>query len=72
MSEADECYQYVNKLENIDVNMLSMNIESERWPGCLIPYWLQVKLVGNPAASTITLVEQLRLFKKLKGYNEAR
>ncbi|XP_045464777.1 mediator of RNA polymerase II transcription subunit 24 [Harmonia axyridis] len=72
LPESDECYQYVKKLENIDVSMLSMKIQSETWPGCLIPYWLEVKLVGNPATSTLTLVEQLRLFQKLKGYNDAR
>ncbi|XP_044767173.1 mediator of RNA polymerase II transcription subunit 24 isoform X2 [Coccinella septempunctata] len=72
MPETDDCYQYVKRLENIDVNMLSMNVESEEWPGCLIPFWLEVKLVGNPASSTATLVEQLRLFQKLKGYDDAR
>ncbi|KAL3274964.1 hypothetical protein HHI36_019738 [Cryptolaemus montrouzieri] len=52
--------------------MLSLKVRSEKWPGSLIPYWLEVKLVGNPAASTAVLVDQLRVFQRLKGYNDAR
>lgn len=72
LSENDEAYKLVKKLENIDVNMLTLQVTSEKWPGSLIPYWLEIKLVGNPAATTVTLAEQLRLFQRLKGYKDGR
>ncbi|CAH0546383.1 unnamed protein product [Brassicogethes aeneus] len=68
----EDTFKYVRKLESIDTNMLCLPVESEKWPGSLIQYWLIVKLIGNPCASTAVLVEQLRLFQILKGYNNTR
>ncbi|KAK9891976.1 hypothetical protein WA026_017459 [Henosepilachna vigintioctopunctata] len=72
LPETDTSYIYVKKLENIDVNMLSMKVPTEKWPGSIIPYWLEVNLVGNPSAPTAVLVEQLRLFQRLKGYEDSK
>jgi mediator of RNA polymerase II transcription subunit 24 len=72
LSESDDLLKSVKKLENIDVSTLSHPINSEKWPGSLVQCWLEVKLVGNPGASTSSLSEQLRLFQKLKGFDGSR
>lgn len=72
LSESDEVLPHVKKLGTIDVNTLSLPLSCETWPGSLIQCWLEVKLVGNPGASTQSLAEQLRLFQRLKGFGNAR
>lgn len=72
LSDGDEIKQFVQKLENIDVNMLRLPVVSEPWPGTLTQCWLEVKLIGNPGSSTVVLAEQLQIFQRLKGYDDAR
>lgn len=59
-------------MANIDVNVLTLPVSSEKWPGCLIQCWLEVKLLGNPGTSTTALAEQLQVFQRLKGFSDAR
>uniref|UniRef100_A0A6P7F1K9 Mediator of RNA polymerase II transcription subunit 24 n=1 Tax=Diabrotica virgifera virgifera TaxID=50390 RepID=A0A6P7F1K9_DIAVI len=72
LGEEDEILPFVRKLSNMDVNILQLPIKSENWPGSLIQCWLQVKLTGNPGTPTSALAQQLRIFKKLKGFSHAR
>ncbi|XP_056632124.1 mediator of RNA polymerase II transcription subunit 24 isoform X1 [Diorhabda sublineata] len=70
--EQDEILPYIRKLANIDVTILHLPIKTETWPGSLIQCWLEVKLTGNPGTSTAILAQQLKIFKKLKGFSNAR
>lgn len=67
LQETDEVIKYVAKLENIDIHLLCLPVNSEKWPGSLIQCWLEVKLIGNPGADTSTLADQLQIFQRLKG-----
>lgn len=67
LQDTDEVKMYVAKLENIDINVLCLPVKSENWPGSLVQCWLEVKLIGNPGASTKSLADQLRIFQRLKG-----
>ncbi|KAJ8919728.1 hypothetical protein NQ315_006256 [Exocentrus adspersus] len=72
LTETDELLKYVRKLGNIDINMLCLPVDSEKWPGSLIQPWLEVTLVGNPGGSTAVLAKQLQIFQRLKGFSDAR
>ncbi|CAG9816325.1 unnamed protein product [Phaedon cochleariae] len=72
LTEADEVLKYVRKLSNIDVHMLQLPVDSEKWPGSLIQCWLEVKLTGDPGTPTPILCQQLQIFQKLKGFDDAR
>ncbi|XP_023022207.1 mediator complex subunit 24 [Leptinotarsa decemlineata] len=72
LTEADEVANYVRKLGNIDVGMLQLPVNREKWPGSLIQCWLEVKLTGNPGSTTTELCQQLQIFQKLKDYSNAR
>ncbi|XP_076263468.1 mediator complex subunit 24 isoform X3 [Rhynchophorus ferrugineus] len=72
LQDTDEVKMYVSKLENIDISVLCLPVKNEKWPGSLVQCWLEVKLIGNPGASTKSLADQLRIFQRLKGYNDSR
>lgn len=72
LTETDELVSYVQKLGSIGINMLCLPVNSEKWPGSLIQCWLEVKLIGNPGSSTSALAKQLQIFKRLKGFSDAR
>ncbi|XP_030750121.1 mediator of RNA polymerase II transcription subunit 24 isoform X2 [Sitophilus oryzae] len=72
LQDSDEIKKYVAKLEHIDINVLCLPVKSETWPGSLVQCWLEVKLIGDPGASTNSLAEQLQIFQRLKGFSDAR
>ncbi|CAH1108215.1 unnamed protein product [Psylliodes chrysocephalus] len=72
IKEPDETIQTIRKLSNIDVSVLQLPVKCDNWPGSLIQCWLEVKLTGNPGTSTTILSQQLQIFKKLKGFTNAR
>lgn len=72
LKEKDPLPDSVNFLRTLDLSSIQLPLKPDTWPGSLIQYWLAVKLIGNPATSTSVIAEQLRLFQKLKGYNNTR
>lgn len=72
LQESDKVTKYVTKLENIDIHMLCLPVNSEKWPGSLIQCWLEVKLIGNPGADTACLADQLQIFQRIKGFSDSR
>lgn len=72
LPESDPTSTLVRSLKTLDLNVLSLPLKADTWPGSLIQYWLAVQLIGNPGSPTSLLTEQLLLFQQLKGYDNAR
>lgn len=67
LPDNDEIVSCIVKLESIDIGILSLPVQSEKWPGSLIQCWLQVQLVGNPGADRSTLIDKLQILQRIKG-----
>lgn len=67
LPDNEEITGCILKLESIDIGILSLPVQSEKWPGSLIQCWLQVQLVGNPGADRSTLIDKLQILQRIKG-----
>ncbi|ERL93304.1 hypothetical protein D910_10598 [Dendroctonus ponderosae] len=72
LPEADEVTKYVAKLEHIDIHMLCLPVNSEKWPGSLVQCWLEVNLMKKPDMDASSLADQLQIFQRLKGFSDSR